>query len=91
MRTVGRDAPQLVRLVNLVIERLGLRVSQKSLGMLVPLAGGAVNAALNVAFHQAGHITGADYFRLLVLSERYGEPAVRAALDAEIARLGSGA
>lgn len=91
MRALGRDAPQLIRLINLVVERLGLRVTQKSLGMLVPLAGGAVNAALNVAFHQAGHTTGVDYFRLQVLSQRHGEAAVRAAVDREIVRLRGGA
>ncbi len=90
LRSLGHEAPRLVRLVNLVVERLGLRVSQKSLGMLVPLAGGAVNATLNLAFHQAGHVTGMDYFRILVLSQRYGDEPVRTALEAEITRLREG-
>ena len=84
---LGREAPQLVRLVNLVVERLGVRVSQKAFGMLVPLAGGAVNGSLNVAFQRAGHVTAKDYFRLLVLSQRYGEETVQALVRDEVARL----
>jgi len=86
LRVMTKDAPQLVKLVNLVVEKLGLRASQKALGMLVPIAGGAINGALNLAFQQAGHVTGKDYFRILVLSDRYGPAAVRAALEHEFER-----
>ena len=87
LRVMTKDAPQLVKLVNLVVEKLGLRASQKALGMLVPIAGGAINGALNLAFQQAGHVTGRDYFRVLALSERYGQETVRAALEREVERV----
>ncbi len=89
LRSMTKEAPQLVKLVNLVIEKLGLRASQKALGMLVPIAGGAINGALNLAFQQAGHVTGRDYFRVLVLSDRYGSAAVRSALEREVERVRS--
>ncbi len=89
LRSMAREAPQLVKLVNLVIEKLGLRASQKALGMLVPIAGGAINGALNLAFQQAGHVTGKDYFRLLTLSERYGQATVRTILEHEVERVRS--
>ncbi|MCP4897658.1 MAG: EcsC family protein [bacterium] len=87
MRQLGTDAPQLIKLVNYVAEKLGLRMSQKAFGILVPLVGGAVNGSLNVAFQQAGHTTGKDYFRLVVLSQRHGEEAIRSAVQREISTL----
>ncbi len=87
MQQLGREAPQLVRLVSTVMERLGVQVTEKAFGMLVPLAGGAVNGSLNLAFQLTGHRTGKDYFRLLVLAERHGRDAVHEALAAETARL----
>jgi hypothetical protein len=84
---LGHEAPQLVRLMNLVIERLGLRVSQKVLAMLVPIMGGVINGGVNVAFQQTGHRTGRDYFRMLILSQRHGDDVVRAALEREVARV----
>lgn len=87
MRQFGADAPQLIKLVNYVAEKLGLRMSQKAFGILVPLVGGAVNGSLNVAFQQAGHTTGKDYFRLVVLSERHGEDAIRSMVQREISAL----
>ncbi len=87
MQQLAREAPQLVRLVTTVMERLGVQVTEKAFGMLVPLAGGAVNGSLNLAFQLTGHRTGKDYFRLLVLTERHGREAVQEALAAETARL----
>jgi hypothetical protein len=87
MRQVSGEAPQLIKLVNYVAEKLGLRMSQKVFGVLVPLVGGAVNGSLNVAFQQAGHTTGKDYFRLVILSQKYGEDVVRSAVAAEVEKM----
>ena len=87
VKQMSREAPQLVKLINYVAEKLGLRMSQKVFGVLVPLVGGAVNGSLNVAFQQAGHSTGMDYFRAVLLAGKYGEDRVRNAVQGEVKRL----
>jgi len=86
LQRLSAEAPGMVRLLNLVVEKLGVRLSQKVFAALVPVIGGAVNGSINLAFQQTGHRTGKDYFRLLVLSERYGHEVVRQTLDDEVRR-----
>src|SRR3989440_293633 len=50
-----REAPQMIRLITYVADRLGVVVTQKELGILVPIAGAVLNSSINVAFHQVGH------------------------------------
>lgn len=78
-----KEAPRLVRLMNYVAARLGVVITEKELGMLVPIAGAALNGGLNLAFQQVGHTAAKDYFRLLLLEKRYGESAVREALKGD--------
>jgi hypothetical protein len=73
-------APLLIRLIQTVATRLEVSVTQKELAMLVPLAGAGLNGAVNVAFQQAGHLCSKDYFRRIVLAEKYGDDAVRLAI-----------
>jgi hypothetical protein len=87
MEQLGKEAPQLVKLINMVVERLGVRISQKVFGMLVPMVGGAINGGINLAFQRTGHRTGKDYFRLLILGEQYGDETIKQILDAEIKKL----
>jgi hypothetical protein len=68
--------PALVKLINQVAERLGIVVTEKELGMLVPVAGAVLNGGLNIAFQQMGHTTAKDYFRVQVLNGRHGEKHV---------------
>ena len=82
-----REAPHLIRLIAYVAERLGIAISEKSLAMLVPIAGAGLNSAVNVAFHRVGHGVARDYFRRLILEERYGRELVEAALSDEFALL----
>ncbi len=82
-----REAPQLIRLIAYVAERLGVVVTQKNLSILVPVAGAVLNASFNVAFQQVGHLTAKDYFRTLILDERYGSGIVEDALQQERSRL----
>ncbi len=81
-----KEAPQLIRLMNYVAQRLGVALTEKQVGMLVPIAGAALNGGLNVAFHKVGHQAAKDYFRILTLEDRYGEAAVQDALKALIAK-----
>jgi len=82
-----REAPQLIRLIAYVAERLGIVVTEKNLSVMVPVAGAALNASINVAFHQVGHVTAKDYFRRLILNERYGASLVDELLEEAVARL----
>ena len=85
-----REAPQMIRLISHVAERLGIAVTQKELGILVPVAGAVLNSSINMAFQQVGHQTAKDYFRRLLLEERYGEELVGVAVNQEIEALRNG-
>lgn len=76
-RALEKEAPHLVKLLRFAAKRLGIVLTQKELGLLVPLAGAAINGGLNLAFLRVGHVSAKDYFRLHYLEERYGEEKVR--------------
>jgi hypothetical protein len=80
-----REAPQMIRLITYVADRLGIVITQKELGILVPIAGAVLNSSINFAFQQVGHQTAKDYFRRLLLEDRYGEEIVAYAIQQEIA------
>jgi hypothetical protein len=83
-RLLEREAPQMVRLIAYVAQRLGVVVTQKELGILVPVAGAVFNSSLNVAFNQMGHYAAKDYFRRLILEQRYGDELIGYAIAQEI-------
>jgi hypothetical protein len=85
-----REAPQMIRLLTYVTDRLGIVITQKELGILVPIAGAVLNSSINIAFQQVGHHTAKDYFRRVLLEDRYGEELVSYAIQQEIATLGNG-
>jgi hypothetical protein len=74
------EAPSLIKLINYVAERLGVVITEKELGILVPIAGAVLNGSVNVAFQQSGHIAAKDYFRRLHLEAKYGEKEVNKAI-----------
>jgi len=82
-----REAPQMVRLIAYVADRLGVVVTEKELGLLVPIAGALLNSSINLSFQQLGHQTAQDYFRRLLLEQRYGEELVAYAIAQEIEAL----
>ncbi len=82
-----REAPQMIRLITYVADRLGVVVTQKELGILVPVAGAVFNSSINIAFQQVGHQTAKDYFRRLILEDRYGEELVAYAMELEMSAL----
>src|SRR6516164_4647336 len=84
-----REAPQMIRLIAYVADRLGIVITQKELGILVPIAGAVLNSSINVAFQRVGHQTAKDYFRRLLLEDRYGEELVSYAIQQEIEALKS--
>ncbi len=82
-----REAPQMVRLIAYVADRLGVVVTEKELGLLVPIAGAILNSSINLSFQQMGHQTAQDYFRRLLLEDRYGEELVAYAIAQEVESL----
>src|SRR5206468_3825187 len=78
-----REAPQMIRLITYVADRLGIVITQKELGILVPIVGAVLNSSINVAFQQVGHQTAKDYFRRVILEDRYGEELVSYAIQQE--------
>ncbi|OXM84897.1 EcsC family protein [Paenibacillus rigui] len=74
--------PQLLHLMRYVAQRLGIVITEKELGLLIPIAGAVLNGGLNVAFQQMNHTNAKDYFRRLHLYDRYGEAAVQEAIEA---------
>jgi hypothetical protein len=78
------DAPQMVRLIASVAKRLGVTVTQKELGVLIPVAGAILNSSINIAFQHVCYQNAKDYFRLLLLEERYGGELVAVALSQEM-------
>ena len=83
-QVLEREAPQMIRLITYVADRLGIVVTQKELGLIVPIAGAVLNSSINVAFQQIGHQTAKDYFRRLILEDRYGEELVEYAIQQEV-------
>ena len=88
-QVLEREAPQMIRLLTYVADRLGIVVTQKELGVLIPIAGAVLNSSINVAFQQVGHQTAKDYFRRIILEDRYGEELVAYAIQQEIESLKS--
>jgi hypothetical protein len=83
-KVLEKEAPQMIRLIAYVADRLGVVLTQKELGVLVPIAGAVLNSSINVAFQQVGHQTAKDYFRRVLLEDRYGEELVSYAIQEEI-------
>src|ERR1019366_5781094 len=81
-----REAPQMIRLIAYVADRLGVVLTEKELGIIIPVAGAVLNSALNVAFQRLGHQTAKDYFRRLILEDRYGDELVSYAVAVEISK-----
>jgi hypothetical protein len=82
-----KEAPQMIRLIASVAERLGIAITQKELGILIPVAGAVLNGSINLAFQKVSHQTAKDYYRRLLLEDRYGDELVSVAISSEIAEL----
>ncbi|MDF2959578.1 MAG: EcsC protein family [Paenibacillus sp.] len=79
--------PQLIHLVRMISGRLGIVITEKELGMLIPIAGAVLNGGLNLAFQQMNHTNAKDYFRRLYLYDKYGESMVNEAIETEKRKL----
>lgn len=81
---VEKSCPQLIKLMQKVAEKLGVVITQKELGMLLPATAALVNGGLNLAFQQMNHTCAKDYFRMQYLENKYGKEVAKDALTGEI-------
>jgi hypothetical protein len=86
-RLLEREAPQLLKLLYYVLQRLGILVTEKELALLLPAAGAFLNGGLNVVFQKLGQQTAKDYFRILFLEDKYGPKVILDILQIEIDHL----
>ncbi len=84
IRLIQKRVPQLIKLMQYVAERIGLVLTEKQLSMGVPIAGAFLNGGVNVAFQQLGHRTAKNYFRKMLLVQKYGTDAVQQYLNHKI-------
>jgi hypothetical protein len=75
----AEGAPILLRLANLVASRFGVAVSQKAAAQLVPVAGAAGAAAVNVIFISHFEDMARHHFAVRRLERKYGGELVQAA------------
>jgi len=87
LHVLQKRAPQLIKLMQYVAERIGLVLTEKQLSMGLPIAGAFLNGGINVAFQQLGHRTAKNYFRRLLLVQKYGAEAVQHYLQYRIEQL----
>lgn len=88
-RLLKSEAPQLLRLLYYVLQRLGMVITEKELAMLLPIAGAVLNGSVNVAFQKMGQQVAKDYFRMLFLEDKYDQETIRNFLQVEVNRLRS--
>jgi hypothetical protein len=88
-RLLKSEAPQLLRLLYYVLQRLGMVITEKELAMLLPAAGAVLNGGINVTFQKMGQQVAKDYFRMLFLENKYDQETIRNLLQAEVNRLRS--
>jgi len=86
-RLLQKEAPQLLKLLNYVLNKLGVLVTEKELGMLLPAAGAILNSSANIIFQKMGHQTAQDYFRILFLEDKYSPEIIRDILQREVEQL----
>jgi len=80
-------APAVLRLVAVVSETFGVRVSQKFVAQLAPVVGAAGGAAINVAFSNFFGEAAKFHFGMKRLEMTYGAEIVQASYREELARL----
>lgn len=73
LRSSSPHFAQVLRQVGARLERV---FTQKQAGLFVPLAGGALNGALNLAFQKMSHRNAQQYFQLLYLAHHYGSDRI---------------
>lgn len=76
MLALRSTSPHLSKVLRHVGSRLESVFTHKQVGLFVPLTGGALNGALNLAFQRMGHRNAQHYFQLLYLAHLYGRNMV---------------
>jgi hypothetical protein len=75
---LAADGPMLTRLITVVSSRFGIAVSQKMAALMIPLAGAAGAAAINMVFMQHFQEMARGHFVVRRLERKYGRELVQA-------------
>ncbi|RMD97453.1 MAG: hypothetical protein D6814_09440, partial [Calditrichaeota bacterium] len=81
---ISQKAPRLIKLMQYVAERLGFILTEKQLAVGVPVASAFLNGGINVTFQHFGHRTAKNYFRRLLLENKYGAERVQKAINEKV-------
>lgn len=87
VRTMLSGSAPGSHLLRLVGARLKASLTQKQAGLFIPVAGGAVNGLMNLAFQKMCHRNAQIYFQLLYLSGRYGSHRILDEVQDRLQRL----
>lgn len=71
-------APALINLINLISRRLGVVISNRALGMMVPMVGAAAGAICNRMFMDHFQDMARSHFAIRRLERKYSERSVQA-------------
>ena len=71
------SAPQLIRLLSAIAQRLGVQMSQKAAAQLVPVIGAVGGAMLNWLFMQHFQSMAQGHFTIRKLERKYGKDLIR--------------
>jgi hypothetical protein len=66
------DRHVLVQVIDHAFSRLGLRLTQKKLGQIVPIAGVFISSGVNLHLVRRVHAAAIDAYRLRFLTQKYG-------------------
>lgn len=73
IRLLSAENPAVGRLLDAVVARIALRLTEREWGLFIPVAGAVIQGAVNAGFARAGSAQAVQYFQRLHLVERYGE------------------
>ncbi|MFH1438706.1 MAG: EcsC family protein [Pseudomonadota bacterium] len=80
-RTIAKESsPVLIKLINKLLQRLGIQMTEKVAATVVPLVGAIAAAGINTAFSRDIHMNACMAGRTKYLCEKYGESRVRGLL-----------
>ncbi|WP_458413285.1 EcsC family protein [Schinkia sp. CFF1] len=75
---IGKNqAPKVLQILQSLAQRLGITLTEKQLAVLIPVIGAVSNASMNYAFHESSHRNVQNYFRKLLLEDRYGKKEIQ--------------
>lgn len=82
VRLLASANPALEKMIDLLSTRIMTALAEKEFSLLIPIAGAALQASVNMAFANDSHRQATRYFQHLHLSDRYGEAHIEDTISA---------